>query len=206
MPLCCRCAFTNKNDLCIALHHVINEHLRNGDGIDVDSCSQVLVENSYIDVEDDSLCIKSGMDAIGRNYGRPTRDVIFRNNSLGRGGGLTIGSEGSGGVYNVSYENLTLNGTSVAVHIKSRPSRGGVYDGIVFKDIIAHNVYSLFSVNMGGECISQANGFCSNDTRPQLNNVLVQDVRCDSTHYKSRNLMTKMSHFCMYVGSQPMPT
>ena len=137
------------------------------------------MENSYINVEDDSLCIKSGMDAIGRNYGRPTRDVIFRNNTLGRGGGLTIGSEGSGGVYNVSYENLTLNGTSVAVHIKSRPSRGGVYDGIVFKDIIAHNVYSLFSVSMGGECISQASGFCSNATRPQLNNVLVQDVRCD---------------------------
>ena len=103
--------------------------------------------------------------------------MLFRNNTLGRGGGLTIGSEGSGGVYNVTYQNLTLNGTSCAVHIKSRPSRGGVYDGIFFKDIVAHNVYKLFDVNMGGSCRSNASGFCSDSTRPQLNNVLVENVR-----------------------------
>ena len=47
-----------------------NQHNPNGDGIDIDSSQQVLVENSYINVEDDSLCIKSGMDAVGRAYGR----------------------------------------------------------------------------------------------------------------------------------------
>lgn len=103
--------------------------------------------------------------------------MLFRNNTLGRGGGLTIGSEGSGGVYNVTFQNLTLNGTSCAVHIKSRPSRGGVYDGIFFKDIVAHNVYKLFDVNMGGTCRSNTSGFCSDSTRPQLNNVVVENVR-----------------------------
>jgi len=146
------------------------------DGIDIDSTQEAVVENSYIDVEDDSLCVKSGLDALGRAYGRPSKNVVFRNSHLGRGGGLTIGSEGSGGVYNITYENLTLNGTSCGVHIKSRPSRGGVMDGIYYRNIRAHNVYQLVSVSMGGDCVSNASGFCSDATRPQLNNLVMDNI------------------------------
>ena len=42
------------------------------------------------------------------------------------------------------YENLTMNGTMCGVHIKSRPSRGGVMDGIYYRNIRAHNVRQLF--------------------------------------------------------------
>lgn len=37
-----------------------------------------------------------------------------------------------------------MNGTMCAVHIKSRPSRGGVMDGIYYRNIRAHNVRQLF--------------------------------------------------------------
>ena len=37
-----------------------------------------------------------------------------------------------------------MNGTMCGVHIKSRPSRGGVMDGITYRNIHAHNVRQLF--------------------------------------------------------------
>jgi len=85
-------------------------------------------------------------------------------------------SEGSGSVYNITFENLTLNGTGCGVHIKSRPSRGGVMDGIFYRNSRAHNVYRLVDVDMGGACRSNASGFCSAATKPTLNNVWMENV------------------------------
>jgi polygalacturonase len=76
----------------------------NADGIDLDACQRVLVENSYFSVTDDAICVKSGLDWYGRTYGRPTRDVLVRNCEIAAGAGPTIGSEMSGGVRNVTFE------------------------------------------------------------------------------------------------------
>ena len=49
----------------------------NADGIDIDACQGVLVEDSYFSVADDAICVKSGIDWFGRCYPFPsniTRD------------------------------------------------------------------------------------------------------------------------------------
>ena len=73
-------------------------YAQNGDGIDLESCKNVIIENSVFDVGDDGICIKSGRDAEGRKRGMPTQDVIVRNCTVyAAHGGFVIGSEMSGG-------------------------------------------------------------------------------------------------------------
>jgi polygalacturonase len=45
----------------------------NSDGIDPDSSRNVLVEDCFVDVGDDTVAIKSGMDYAGRQFAHPVR-------------------------------------------------------------------------------------------------------------------------------------
>ena len=69
------------------VHHVhsVNEPGGpNADGLDIDCVQNALIEENYFDVDDDALCVKSGRDFDGREFGRPARDILFRNNIIGK--------------------------------------------------------------------------------------------------------------------------
>jgi len=108
----------------------------NNDGIDPDSCRDMLIENCIFDTGDDCVVLKSGYNEDGWRVGRPTENVIMRNCSSKRGhGGLVIGSEMSGSVSNVFMENCEFGGTDRAVRIKSRADRGGVVEHIYARNL-----------------------------------------------------------------------
>ncbi len=66
-------------------------------GIDIDSSTNILIEDCIIDCNDDNICIKSGRDADGLRVNRPTENVVIRNCTARSGAGLvTCGSETSG--------------------------------------------------------------------------------------------------------------
>jgi len=114
----------------------VDGHGPSTDGVDIDSSSRILVENSYIDCNDDNFCLKSGRDADGLRVNRPTEYVVIRNCVSGAGGGLfTCGSETSGGIRNIAAYNLKAAGTGVGLRLKSAMTRGGVIE-----DIYIHNV------------------------------------------------------------------
>jgi polygalacturonase len=69
----------------------------------------VLIENCFISTGDDAVAVKSGMDAAGVAYGKPTRNVVVRNLVVGRTHALSIGSEMSGGVANVLFQVTLLH-------------------------------------------------------------------------------------------------
>ena len=48
------------------------------DGIDVDSCNNVLIEKSHFRNGDDAIVLKSGRDADGRRVGIPCKNVVVR--------------------------------------------------------------------------------------------------------------------------------
>lgn len=116
-------------------------YAQNGDGIDVESCKNVLIENSVFDVGDDALCMKSGRDAEGRKRGMPTENVIIRGCTVyASHGGFVIGSEMSGGARNMYVSNCTFIGTDIGLRFKTTRGRGGVVENIFIKDIYMKDI------------------------------------------------------------------
>lgn len=132
---------------------------QNGDGIDIESCKNVLVEYCNFDVGDDAICIKSGKDEDGRQRGVPAENLVIRNNIVYHGhGGVTVGSEMSGGVRNMHVSNCTFMGTDVGLRFKSNRGRGGVVENIYMSNIrmtdIPTNAIS-FNLYYGGMSVSE---------------------------------------------------
>ena len=96
-----------------------------------------LVERSSFDVGDDAVCVKSGFNWFGRKFGRPARDIVVRDIHVEHGAGPTIGSEMSGSVYNVTFENLTLHGGEQGPLLKSKLGRGGEVAGVTWRNVRA---------------------------------------------------------------------
>lgn len=132
---------------------------QNGDGIDIESCKNVIVENSNFDVGDDAICIKSGKDEDGRKRGIPCENLVIRNNIVYHGhGGVTVGSEMSGGVRNMHVSNCTFMGTDVGLRFKSNRGRGGVVENIFISEIFMTDIPThaiSFDLFYGGQSVSE---------------------------------------------------
>ena len=129
-------------DLTLRDVHVRNPwYAANGDGVDLESCRNVLVENSTFDAGDDGICIKSGRDAEGRKRGRPTENVIIRNDIVYRAhGGFVVGSEMSGGARNIFVSDCSFIGTDIGLRFKTVRGRGGVVEKIFVRNISMRNI------------------------------------------------------------------
>jgi polygalacturonase len=116
-------------------------YAQNGDGIDLESCKNILLENSTFDVGDDGICIKSGRDEAGRKRGKPTENLLVRNCTVYHAhGGFVIGSEMSGGARNLWVENCTFIGTDIGLRFKTTRGRGGVVENIFIKNITMKDI------------------------------------------------------------------
>nr|XP_010917443.1 probable polygalacturonase [Elaeis guineensis] len=114
----------------------------NTDGIDPDSCEDVVIENCYICVGDDGVAIKSGWDQYGIAYGRPSTNILIRNLTVRSvvSAGVSIGSEMSGGVSNVTVEDLNIWESRRGIRIKTAPGRGGYIRNISYHNVTLDNV------------------------------------------------------------------
>jgi polygalacturonase len=119
----------------------------NTDGINPESCRNVQILNCRIDVGDDCVTLKSGLNELGRRMGRPDENITIANCVMLKGhGGVTIGSEMSGGVRNVTVANCVFQGTDVGIRIKSQRGRGGVVEGLTAANIVMQDVPHPFTI------------------------------------------------------------
>ncbi len=110
------------------------EGIYNGDGIDIDSCKDVVIRNSLIASQDDCIAVKSGRDEEGRRVGIPSENVTIENCVFKSGFGAAIGSEMSGGVKDVFIRNCEFENTHSIASVKAIRGRGAYIKNIHYEN------------------------------------------------------------------------
>ncbi|KAJ9549823.1 hypothetical protein OSB04_022366 [Centaurea solstitialis] len=147
----------------------------NTDGIDPDSSSHVCIEDSYISTGDDLVAVKSGWDQYGIAYGRPSHDITIRRiTGSCPFAGIAVGSETSGGVYNVFAEHITLNKMGVGIHIKTNIGRGGTIRNISFSDV--YMVDARKGIKIAGDVGDHPDENYNRNALPVIKNVRIRNV------------------------------
>jgi polygalacturonase len=106
------------------------------DGCDPEATVDVHVTGCTFDTGDDAVVVKAGRDIDGRRVGVASENIVVEKcTMLGRWGAVTVGSEMSGGVRNVFFQDCTIKPgpsyrTFYALYVKTNKRRGGVVDGI----------------------------------------------------------------------------
>jgi len=106
----------------LTIHHGTT----NDDGIDADSCEDVLIENCDINTDDDPISIKAGRDQDAWNR-KGARNIVVRKCTLRSriANGFCIGSEMSGGVENVWVDDCIIPTANLGLTLKANLDRGG---------------------------------------------------------------------------------
>lgn len=125
----------------------------NNDGVDVESCKYVVVEENKFHTGDDSVVIKSGRDYDGRQVGKPSKYVVVRKNDMGGEDGIALGSEMSGGIAYVFFEDNDLRDGVSAVRFKANLDRGATCEHVRVRNMRIANFQNFiwFQLNYPGE-------------------------------------------------------
>src|SRR5471032_1838414 len=113
---------------------------RNTDGIDPISSRNITIAYSHIRTGDDNVAIKAG------NNG-PTENISILHNHFYSGHGMSIGSETNGGVRRVLVDDLSMDGTTSGLRIKSDVSRGGVVDQVSYRNVCLRDVKAPIDIS-----------------------------------------------------------
>jgi polygalacturonase len=113
---------------------------RNTDGIDPISSRNVTIAHSWIRTGDDNVAIKAG-------NGGPTENVSILHSHFYSGHGMSIGSETNGGLRKILVDDVTLDGTTAGLRIKSNDTRGGSVSGILYHDVCMRGVKTPIDIS-----------------------------------------------------------
>lgn len=167
---------------------------QNGDGVDVESCKNVVITNCSFDVGDDAICMKSGKGADGWKRAMPTENVVVDNCTVFHGhGGFVVGSEMSGDVRNIKVSDCLFIGTDVGLRFKSTRGRGGIVENIYINNINMTNIPTdplLFDLFYGGkgageetqeELEARMKGGVPevNQGTPQFKDIYIENILCN---------------------------
>ena len=135
----------------------------NRDGIDVDSCKNVIIDHCNFDNGDDCISLKSGRGLNGARLGKATENVLISNCTMHgrRFAGVGIGSETSGGIRNIHIEHCQMTCRTYGIYIKTRLGRAGVIE-----NISANNLQILGGGFLKINLVSSGNTNTSDDPVP----------------------------------------
>jgi len=159
----------------------ISSHGPNNDGCNPESCRDVLIENSSFDTGDDCIAIKSGRNEDGRRIGVPTENIVIRGCRMKDGhGGVTVGSEISGGVRNIFAENCRMDSPHLetALRVKNNAARGGLLENFYFRNLtIGQVIHAVVTIDFNYE--EGARGRFT----PVMRGFVVENVQSGKSEY-----------------------
>jgi polygalacturonase len=171
------------SDVTVRRVRIIAPEGPNNDGIIVDSSRNVIVEDCDLHTADDCIALKSGMNEEGQRLGKPTENVIIRRIRATAGhGGITIGSDMSGGVRNVFVHDCHYDGPSAGIRFKAARGRGGVVENIFAQDITMGRI--------PGDAIEMTTDFpgfvLPSGKAPTFRNIQIKNVTCQQAKTAAR--------------------
>ncbi|MBB4909603.1 glycoside hydrolase family 28 protein [Actinophytocola algeriensis] len=118
-------------------------HGPNNDGCNPESSKDVVIRGCTFDTGDDCIAVKSGRNADGRRVNVPSERILVEDCDFAAGhGGVTVGSEMSGGVRDVYARDLRLSSPDLdtALRFKTNSVRGGFIHDVHARDITVGTV------------------------------------------------------------------
>jgi polygalacturonase len=98
----------------------------------------VVIQGCTFDTGDDCIAIKAGKNADGRRVNVPSQDIVIRDCDFVDGhGGVTIGSEMTGGVSHVFAEDLRMSSPNLnnCLRLKTNSLRGGYIKNLYMRNV-----------------------------------------------------------------------
>ncbi|HZB29659.1 MAG TPA: glycoside hydrolase family 28 protein [Streptosporangiaceae bacterium] len=112
-------------------------HGPNNDGCNPESCTDVVITGCTFDTGDDCIAIKAGRNADGRRVNVPSQNIVVDDCDFRDGhGGLTMGSEMTGGISHVFGRNLRMSSPNLntCLRFKTNSLRGGYIRDVYLRD------------------------------------------------------------------------
>ncbi|WP_456237834.1 polygalacturonase PglA [Mangrovicoccus ximenensis] len=121
----------------------------NTDGLDPESCEDVLLAGLHFSVGDDCIAVKAGKRAPGQeDHLAPTRRLEIVQCHMERGhGAVVLGSEMSGEITDVTIRACSFDGTDRGLRIKTRRGRGGKVARVTLDHVAMTDVPTPFAAN-----------------------------------------------------------
>ncbi len=151
----------------------------NTDGLNPDSCRNVVVEGCSFATGDDCIAINSGMNEDGWRVARPCENIVIRHCVMSEGhGAVAVGSGMSGGVRNLYVHDCRVTGGDQGIRLKSMRGRGGTVGNVFFENIRMANL-RLEAIVLSMFYGSSTAGSRS-DTPPVFRDIHIKNVTCES--------------------------
>jgi polygalacturonase len=122
---------------------LVSSHGPNNDGCDPESSRDVVIRGCTFDTGDDCIAIKSGRNNDGRRLHTPSENIVIQDCLFKDGhGGVTIGSEISGGVRGVYARRCSVASPILynALRIKTNAVRGGTIEHVYVRGMSVRSV------------------------------------------------------------------
>jgi len=158
----------------------IDSHGPNNDGCNPESCRDVLIEDCTFNTGDDCIAIKSGRNADGRRLNAPAENIVVRKCTMKDGhGGVTLGSEMSGGIRHVFVEDCSMSSPNLdwAIRLKSNSKRGGFLENLYVRNVRVGEVRNA-ALHIDLRYFNE-----SGDHTPVVRNIVLENVTSERSQH-----------------------